>query len=142
MTPDHTPPELNEMSGSALAYLGDAVLEIMVRAMLVRTGIGNSGRLNELSRDYVRATVQSAGMERLLPFLSEEEEAVYRRGRNAAGAHPKSETVAEYRRATGLEALFGYLYLKNDQKRLDELFALYIEQKNDTDCSTENGINK
>ena len=95
-------PALCEMSGAALAYLGDAVLEVMVRRMLVETGVGNAGKLNELSRDYVRATRQSAGIERLLPMLTEEEAAVYRRGRNASGGHPKSATAAEYRRATGL----------------------------------------
>lgn len=118
---------LCEMSSSALAYLGDAVLEVMVRRMLVETGVGSAGKLNELSRAYVRATRQSAGLERLLPHLTEEETAVYRRGRNAAGAHPKSATVGEYRRATGFEALLGYLYLKNDTERLTELFRLYTD---------------
>lgn len=119
-------PALCELSGSALAYLGDAVLEVMVRRMLVETGVGNSGKLNDLSRDYVRDSRQSAGLERILPLLTEEEEAAYRRGRNAAGAHPKSATMAEYRRATGFEALFGYLYMKNDAARLDELFRAYV----------------
>ena len=58
--------------------------------------------------------------------LTEEENAVYHRGRNAAGAHPKSASVNDYRRATGLEALFGYLHLKGDTARLDELFALFV----------------
>ena len=126
MTTSQNPPALVEYSGASLAYLGDAVMEVLVRQMLVRRGIGNAGKLSAMSLDYVRATNQSRGLEGLLPHLTEEENAVYHRGRNAAGAHPKSASVADYRRATGLEALFGYLHLKGDTARLDELFALYV----------------
>ncbi len=122
---------LCEISGAALAYLGDAVFEVMVRNLLVGRGIGDAGKLNALSLEYVKATKQSAGLERILPYLTEEEEAVYRRGRNAAGAHPKSASVTEYRRATGLEALFGYLYRKGDMERLSHLFSLYAEDGHD-----------
>lgn len=117
---------LSEYSGAALAYLGDAVMEVLVRQMLVHRGIGNAGKLSALSLGYVRATSQSRGLEGILPHLTEEEHAVYHRGRNAAGAHPKSASVGDYRRATGLEALFGYLHLKGDTPRLEELFALYV----------------
>lgn len=122
------------MSGAALAYLGDAVMEVAIRRRLLDTGISNAGRLSAMSLDYVRATAQSAGLEVLLPHLTEEEEAVYRRGRNAAGPHPKSATVNEYRRATGLEALFGYLYLSGDTARLEELADIYfLDRKKETD---------
>lgn len=126
MTTSQNPPALVEYSGASLAYLGDAVMEVLVRQMLVKRGIGNAGKLSAMSLDYVRATNQSRGLEGLLPHLTEEENAVYHRGRNAAGAHPKSASVNDYRRATGLEALFGYLHLKGDIARLDELFALYV----------------
>lgn len=119
-------PALTEYSGAALAYLGDAVMEVLVRRMLVGRGIGNAGKLSALSLDYVRATNQSRGLEGLLAHLTEEETAVYHRGRNAAGAHPKSASVNDYRRATGLEALFGYLHLKGDTERLDTLFGIYV----------------
>lgn len=119
-------PALTEYSGAALAYLGDAVMEVLVRRMLVGRGIGNAGKLSALSLDYVRATNQSRGLEGLLSHLTEEENAVYHRGRNAAGAHPKSASVNDYRRATGLEALFGYLHLKGDDTRLQILFDLYV----------------
>ena len=119
---------LCEMSGAALAYLGDAVFEVLVRNYLVGQGIGDAGKLSALSLEYVKATKQSEGLERILPHLSEEEAAVYRRGRNAAGAHPKSASVTEYRRATGLEALFGYLYRKGEHARLAELFSFYVEE--------------
>ena len=126
MTTSQNPPALVEYSGASLAYLGDAVMEVLVRQMLVKRGIGNAGKLSAMSLDYVRATNQSRGLEGLLPHLTEEESAVYHRGRNAAGAHPKSASVNDYRRATGLEALFGYLHLKGDTARLDELFALFV----------------
>ncbi|MGM9626336.1 MAG: Mini-ribonuclease 3 [Eubacteriales bacterium] len=129
-----------EMSGGALAYLGDAVLEVLVRRMLVSTGIANAGRLSRMSLDYVRATAQSAGLEALLPLLTEEESAVYRRGRNAAGAHPKSAGVGEYRRATGLEALFGYLYVQGNTARLEELFAVYCRDRQGQTTNEENPV--
>ena len=116
-----------QYSAGALAYLGDAVMEVLVRTMLVRRGIGNSGKLSALSLDYVRATAQSKGLNGVLPHLTEEEEVVYHRGRNGAGAHPKSASVAQYRRATGFEALIGYLHLCGEQQRLEELFAYYTE---------------
>ena len=126
MTEPTKTPALTEYSGAALAYLGDAVMEVLVRRMLVGRGIGNAGKLSALSLDYVRATNQSRGLEGLLSHLTEEETAVYHRGRNAAGAHPKSASVNDYRRATGLEALFGYLHLKGDTERLDTLFGIYV----------------
>lgn len=137
MTTPPNPPALVEYSGAALAYLGDAVMEVLVRRMLVGRGIGNAGKLSAKSLDYVRATNQSRGLEGLLPHLTEEETAVYHRGRNAAGAHPKSASVNDYRRATGLEALFGYLHLKGDTARLDALFALYVHylETNSEECT-------
>lgn len=117
------------LNGSVLAYFGDAVFELLVRRQLLSTGISNPGKLSAMALTFVRATAQSAGMEALLPLLTAEEEAVYRRGRNAAGPHPKSATVGEYRRATGLEALFGYLYLKGDSARLETLFACYYQDR-------------
>ena len=131
MTTSQNPPALVEYSGASLAYLGDAVMEVLVRQMLVKRGIGNAGKLSAMSLDYVRATNQSRGLEGLLPHLTEEENAVYHRGRNAAGAHPKSASVNDYRRATGLEALWGYLYLSGQTQRLDELIKLALERTED-----------
>ncbi len=121
--------DVSQLSGGALAYLGDAVLEVFVRRMLIARGISHPGRLSQMALTYVRATAQSAGMEALLPLLTEEEEAVYRRGRNAAGAHPKSASVAEYRRATGMEALLGYLFAKGDTARLHALTDAYFADR-------------
>ena len=114
-------------STAALAYLGDAVLEVQTRLRLVQTGIANPGRLNAMAKDYVTAKAQSTRLEKLLPILSEQERSVFLRGRNKSGAHPKSADAQEYRRATGLEALFGYLYLDGQTGRLQELFDIYFD---------------
>ena len=116
---------LNTYSTHALAYLGDSVIEICVREHLVKSGISSSAKLNKLALDFVRAPMQAEAMKRLLPHLTEEEEAVFKRGRNLGHSNtPKAATVAEYRAATGMEALFGYLYLAKKQDRINELFAL------------------
>lgn len=111
------------LPGAALAYLGDSVLEVLTRTYLLSLGETNPGKLNRLALDFVKAVNQSAGVEKILPLLTAQEEAVYRRGRNAHGiSAPKSATVQEYRRATGLEALFAYLYLGGETERMQVLF--------------------
>ncbi len=115
----------NQMNGACLAYLGDAVLEVMTRQYLLSTGVTNVGKLNRMALDFVKAVNQSAGVERILPYLTPEEDAVYHRGRNAHGiSAPKSASVTEYRRATGFEALFAYLYLGGENERMEELFRI------------------
>ena len=118
--------EKQDMTVPALAYLGDGVLEICVRTYLVRErGLSTSAHLNTAALDFVRAGAQSEAMGRIEPHLSEEEAAVYRRGRNVGHTSiPKRASVAEYRRATGMEALFGHLYLKGDTARIDTLFRI------------------
>lgn len=113
------------LPGSAeLAYLGDAVFEVMVREHLIRSGGVGAGNLNRMSLDYVRATAQSQAVEKILPLLSETEEGVFRRARNnIKSGVPKSASPVEYKRATGLEALFGYLFLSEQKERMYELFA-------------------
>jgi len=115
----------NELNGAALAYLGDAVIELMARKAALDKGLTGVGRLNaEVSR-YVRATAQSAAVAKIEDLLNEEEAAVYRRGRNTNNLSvPKSASAAEYRRATGLEALFAHLYLEGKAERMEELFRL------------------
>ena len=119
---------LNTYSTASLAYLGDCVLELCVRQHLVRSGVSSSASLNRKALDYVRATAQANAMKNILPVLTEEEDAVFRRGRNVGHTNtPKSATVAEYRAATGMEALFGWLHLAGRRERIDELFALAYE---------------
>lgn len=112
-------------SSQALAYLGDAVLEVLVRTRLVEEGYTSSKSLNAHALEYVRAGAQARAMERIAPLLSEEELAVFHRGRNMGhGSHPKGATVGEYRNATGMEALFGYLSVTKNGTRVQELFDL------------------
>ena len=118
-------PDPKLLPGATLAYMGDAVLEVLVRRRLVENGQTQSGKVNKLALSFVKATEQSKAVDRILPHLDEEEEAVYKRGRNAHGiSAPKSAGTGEYRRATGFEALFGYLWLEGKTARAEELFAL------------------
>ena len=120
-------------SSAALAYLGDAVLEVLVRQKLVEDGLTSSKALNARALDFVRAPAQAKAMAKLLPHLTEQEDAVFHRGRNHGhGAHPKGATVGEYRNATGMEALFGYLHMMGETARINELFA--IAYKEDEKC--------
>ncbi len=116
---------LNELGVKALAYLGDAVFELVVREhLVVSTGVSDPGKLNKLAASYVKATEQSRAVSRIEEFLTEEESAVYRRGRNISGVSvPHSASAVEYRRSTGLETLFAYLYLSGENERIRELFA-------------------
>lgn len=114
---------LAEAGPLTLAYMGDAVFELLTRERIVLAGEKPPAELNRLARGYVTAVAQSAAVERLLPLLDEDETAVYKRGRNAKSAHvPKSAGAVEYRRATGLECLFGYLYLAGRIERARALF--------------------
>ena len=128
-------PSSDMLSGAPLAYLGDAVLEVITRQYLLATGLTDVGRLNRAALSYVRATAQSEAVERILPHLTEEEIAVFKRGRNAHGiAIPKSASASQYRRATGLEALFGYLYLHGREERMKELFLLGFASEQETEA--------
>ena len=118
--------DIKDVTVPALAYLGDSVLEICVRTYLVEEkGLSTSAHLNRASLDFVCASAQSRAMGRMEPHLTEEEAVVFRRGRNMGhGNVPKSASVAEYRRATGMEALFGYLHLTGQTQRIRELFSI------------------
>jgi ribonuclease-3 family protein len=121
--------ELREISTPALAYLGDCVLELCVRRHLVELGYSTSRHLNAEALHFVRASAQAEAMKRILPVLNDTEAAYFRRGRNIGHTNvPKSATVSEYRAATGMEVLFGYLHLSAQAERIDELFKIgYIE---------------
>ena len=117
--------DVRTVSTAALAYLGDSVIELLVRRHLVNEGYSSSKSLNAHARKFVSAKAQATAMERLLPHLRDEEAAFFRRGRNVGHTNtPKSATVAQYRSATGMEALFGYLYLTGKEARASELFLL------------------
>lgn len=116
--------DLHTLSPLALAFVGDSVYSLMVRERLLAQANRPVNELHSQSVRDVRAEAQSAAMERLLPVLTEEEEAVFKRGRNAHS----TRTGADYHRATGLEALFGYLYLAGRIDRVRELFLLCMEE--------------
>lgn len=116
--------DLHTLSPLALAFVGDGVYSLMVRERLLSEANRPVNDLHRLAVRQVRAEAQSAAMNRLLPHLTEEEEAVFKRGRNAHTAR----SGADYHRSTGLEALFGYLYLDGRIDRIRELFSLCVEE--------------
>ncbi|MCQ2521575.1 MAG: ribonuclease III [Lachnospiraceae bacterium] len=123
-----TSKQLATYSPLVLAYLGDGTYELFVRAMLVEKHNEPVQKLHKKATHYVKAAAQSRIMEVLEPMLTEEELAVFKRGRNAKShTMPKNADMAEYRRATGFEALIGYLYLKQDTKRMTELMQIGID---------------
>ena len=120
--------EINAISNLGLAHIGDSVFEILCRSYLCARGGKNVGNLHRDTINMVKATAQAQFMDKLLPHLNEDELSFYRRGKNAhVHAVPKSCTPAEYAKATGLEALFGALYLAGETDRINELFKLVME---------------
>ncbi len=112
----------------ALAFLGDAEYGLMVRRMLLERANRQAGDLHKLAVRYVCAPAQAKGATAILPHLTEQETAVYKRGRNAHTSHtPKGATPAEYSAATGIESLFGYLSMANNKERMRELFDIIIK---------------
>ena len=118
---------LNEISTHALAYLGDCVFECCVREYLVGKGLGTSAALNREALEFVRASAQAEAMKRILPILTEEEEGIFKRGRNCGHINlPKHAKMVDYRIATGFEALLGYLYLSGDESRALKLLDIAV----------------
>jgi len=125
---DLTLAEVNAISNLGLAHMGDCVFEILCRGWLCAKGGKNVGNLHRDTINLVKAQSQAAFADKLLPLLTEEELAFYRRGKNShVHAVPKSCTPAEYAKATGLEALFGALYLLGRTERVNELFRKVME---------------
>ena len=121
--------QINAISNLGLAHMGDCVFEILCRAYLCAQGGKNVGNLHRDTINMVKASSQAVFADKLLPFLTEEELTWYRRGKNShVHAVPKSCTPAEYAKATGLEALFGALYLAGKTDRLNELFKAVMDE--------------
>ena len=117
----------NELNPLSLAFYGDSVYETFVRERLVRSGVGKPDRLHTEAVKFVCASYQAAAARKIEPLLSEKEADVFRRGRNASGVKaPKHADVLDYRLATGLEALIGYLALSNETERMNELMAVIL----------------
>jgi len=122
--------DIRTYSPLTLAYIGDGIFDLVIRSIVVGKGNTKANELHTRTSRIVKAASQSAMMEKILPHLTEEEESVYRRGRNAkSSTMAKNASMSDYRRATGFEALMGYLYLKNDFFRLMELVKIGLEEK-------------
>ena len=120
---------LLSLSTLGLAHLGDGVYEVMVRSWLVLHGKAKAKDLHRATVQYVAAPAQAERFERIRLLLTGAEEDVFRRGRNTAPhSVPKAASRAQYRTATGLEALFGWLYLQGKTERLNELFSIMMEE--------------
>ena len=123
-----TPAQVNAMTNLALAHIGDGAYELLVRSYLCTCGNKTVLKLHNDTVKLVQATTQARFADKILPQLTEEEQAYYRRGKNShTHAAPKSASPKDYAKATGLECLFGALYLLGRTDRLGELFAMMME---------------
>lgn len=121
------PDEILAISTLGLAHLGDAVFELMVRSWLCMHGKATPKGLHKATVYYVAAPAQARASEKILPLLTEEEQDVFRRGRNSSPhTIPKAASREEYQTATALEALFGHLYLQGKTERLGQLFDIMM----------------
>ena len=118
---------IRAISSIGLAHIGDGVYELLVRTYLCAHGKATGKGLHRATVDLVRAPEQARRAQRILPLLTEAEQEVFRRGRNAhVHSIPQHASRAEYQQATALEALFGWLYLQGSYDRLNELFTVLL----------------
>lgn len=128
--PEFTPGQVNAISNLGLAHIGDGVYELLCRTHLCLAGDKTVKALHRDSVNLVKATTQAAFADKLLPHLTEQELAFFRRGKNAhTHAAPKGTSPKEYAKATGLETLFGALYLLGKRERLNELFSILMQEE-------------
>lgn len=114
--------DIRTYSPLTLAYIGDGIYDLVIRSVVVAGGNTRAGELHKRTSQIVKAHTQAKMMELLLPLLSEEEQEIYRRGRNAKSpTMAKNATMSDYRKATGFEALIGWLYLRDEFPRIVEL---------------------
>lgn len=125
--------DIRTYSPLTLAYIGDGVFDLVIRTVVVERGNEPANKLHHKTVKYVKAETQAVMIEALLPDLAQEELAVYKRGRNAKSyTSAKNASISDYRKATGLEALVGYLYLTGRPERIMELIKLGLEKINMT----------
>lgn len=121
--------DLRTYSPLTLAYIGDAIYDLIIRTLIVKQGNSRPEKMHKRASALVKASAQAEMIERLLPMLTEEEHAIYKRGRNAKSyTMAKNATMLDYRKATGFEALMGYLYLKEDMNRLIDLVKAGLDK--------------
>ena len=124
--------QIQAISSIGLAHLGDAVYELLVRSWLCAHGKATGKGLHRAAVELVRATAQAGRAEKILPLLTQEETAVYKRGRNAhVHTIPRSASRSDYLKATALECLLGWLYLRGERGRINQLFAAMMEETDD-----------
>ncbi len=120
--------KVNEYSPLVLAYVGDAVYELYVRKHITKDNNIQVDKLHKKAVSVVKSSAQAKSYHLIENMLTEEEVAVFKRGRNAKSSVPKNSDMSEYKTATGLEALIGYIYLKGDTNRLDEIMNLILSE--------------
>ena len=122
-------PEINTLSPLALAFLGDSVYEMFIRTKILAIGNRSANELHKMAIGYVKAKAQAEAAHKILEILTEDELSMYKRGRNT-NIHtvPKNADMVDYRHATALETLVGYLYLKGDKERLKEILELAFDE--------------
>ena len=121
--------DIRAYSPLTLAYIGDCIFDLVIRTVVVERGNEPANKLHRKTVTYVKAQTQAAMIEALLPELSEEEISVYKRGRNAKSyTSAKNASVGDYRKATGLETLMGYLYLTGEESRMLELIKTGLQR--------------
>lgn len=121
--------DVDQLSPLVLAYIGDAVYEVFIRTLIISKGNSPVNKLHKESINFVKAKAQSDIIHRILETLTQEEQDVVRRGRNAkSGTIPKNADVTEYKYATGFESLIGYLYLKRQYERLLQVLEMCITE--------------
>jgi len=120
--------DINSYSPLTLAYIGDSVYDLVIKSLIVSYGNKQVQKLHKETSNLVQASAQSQMMRTIQSSLTTEEQAVFRRGRNAKSVSPaKNQSITDYRRATGFEALIGYLYLKKDYKRLIDIIKIGLD---------------
>ena len=125
--------EINELPVLMLAYYGDAVIELMARERIIRSGVADVGKANAVSKRYVTLEAQSDAYARIEPLLTDGETAVFRRARNHRSRIPNHGSAAQYHRSTGMEALFGYLWLAGGADRARELMDIAYPEGSGTE---------
>lgn len=130
--------DINSYSPLVLAYIGDCVFDLVIKTMVISKGNKAVQRLHKETSEYVQASTQSKMMRAMQPCLTQFEHSIYRRGRNAKSVSPaKNQSITDYRRATGFEALIGYLYLKKEYERLMNLIRIGLDSLEEEQRSTE-----
>ena len=133
IAPHMTLQEVNKLSMLALAHVGDGIYELLFRTKLCLEGHSNVSNLHKLTVANVNAVAQAKAVERIMPHLYDDELALYKRGRNTkVNSVPHNANIGQYHAATGLEALFGWLYLQGRTDRIKELFDIITEDNNAT----------